>query len=286
MAVTQTRVINSEWIKFRSLRSTWWSIAGALLASVGLGILISALRGNDLANNGVHFQVGSPDGTTVAPGPGGAPGAIFMHGFPEAAGLSLRGFMLAQLAVGILGVLFVTGEYSTGMIRATLGAVPKRVPVWLAKAVVFAVSMFVISLIAAFTAFFIGQAALSAHPIHYGVSLGDPSSLRAVFGAAFYMLCVGLMGVGFGFAIRNAGGAIAGLFGLILVLPLLTNALPSSWQPDTQKALPLFAGQSLMETGVTDYGSSLTPGPAALLLAGWAVLLLVVGLATLLRRDA
>src|ERR1700753_624875 len=122
--VTQRRTVVSEWIKFRSLRSTWWSIGIALLISVGLGILFADLRGNDIMHHG-GFE---PDQTAV----------------------SLRGFYLAQLAIGVLGVLFVTGEYSTGMIRATLAAVPKRVPVWLGKISVFAVVTFVITLAAAF----------------------------------------------------------------------------------------------------------------------------------------
>src|ERR1700759_629975 len=109
--VTQIRTGVSEWIKLRSLRSTWWSIGIALLISVGLGILFSGLRGHDIQTNG-GFE-------------------------PDQTALSLRGFYLAQLAVGVLGVLFITGEYSTGMIRATLSAVPKRVPVWVAKIAVF-----------------------------------------------------------------------------------------------------------------------------------------------------
>jgi hypothetical protein len=275
-------VINSEWIKFRTLRSTWWSLTAALVASVGFGILVSTVRGNQLANGGFGPNPVSPGGSAASPG------ALLPHVLNDAAGVSLRGFMLAQLAVGVLGVLFVTGEYSTGMIRATLGAVPKRVPVWLAKAVVFAVCMFVVSLIAAFIAFFIGQATLSAHPIHYGVSIADPGSLRVIFGAAFYMLCVGLLGVGFGFVIRNAGGAIAALFGLILVLPLLTEALPSDWVPKTQRLLPMMGGQSLMRTGVESYNDAglLHPGAAALLLVGYVVVLLGIALAELRRRDA
>ena len=108
--VTQVRIVNSEWIKFRSLRSTWWSIGVALLISVGLGhpVLRSARAATSQQHGGFE---------------------------PDQTALSLRGFYLAQLAVGVLGVLFITGEYSTGMIRATLSAVPKRMPVWLAKIV-------------------------------------------------------------------------------------------------------------------------------------------------------
>src|SRR5262249_7481038 len=159
------------------------------------------------------------------------------HGFEaDQTALSLRGFYLAQLAVGVLGVLFITGEYSTGMIRATLSALPKRIPVWLAKIAVFAVVIFLITLVASFIAFLCGQAVLSQYHVNahiftpkgggdlnftqLGVPLSHPGSLRAVFGAALYMTGIGLLGLGCGFAIRNAGGAIAALFGLVLVLPL------------------------------------------------------------------
>ena len=140
LGVTQLRTATSEWIKFRSLRSTWWSIGVALLISVGLGILFADLRGSDIQRNG-GFEL-------------------------DRTALSLRGFYLAQLAVGALGVLFITGEYSTGMIRATLGAVPRRLPVWTAKIAVFASVTFLITLAAAFAAFLGGQAVLSKYQFH------------------------------------------------------------------------------------------------------------------------
>jgi len=271
--VTQRRVAVSEWIKFRSLRSTWWSIGVALLISIGLGIVFSALRGHDIEHNG-GFEV-------------------------DQTALSLRGFYLAQLAVGVLGVLSITGEYSTGMIRATLSAVPKRVPVWLAKIGVFAAAIFVVTLIAAFIAFFTGQAVLSSyhssglfgatgfglgqtHPL--GVSLGHPGSVRAIFGAALYMVGVGLLGIGCGFAIRNTGGAIAALFGLILVLPLLAQALPSSLQVHVVKYLPLLAGTAGMNTA-TD-GDQLGPWAGLGVFAIYVVVALGIGLVVLRRRDA
>lgn len=281
LGVTQLRTMNSEWIKFRSLRSTWWSVGIALLISVGLGVLFADLRGNDIATHG---------GIEADP-----------------TALSLRGFYLAQLAVGVLGVLFITGEYSTGMIRATLAAVPTRVPVWVAKIAVFAVVIFLVTLVAAFVAFLGGQAVLSTYHVHggfvtpnggvahlpgatggalhtLGVSLSSAGSIRAVFGAALYMVGVGLLGMGCGFIIRNTGAAIAALFGLLLVLPLLAQALPSSEQQHVSKYLPLLAGTAGMNTrNATD---QLAPWAGLGVFAIYVVTALGIGLVVLRRRDA
>ena len=282
LGVTQIRTGISEWIKLRSLRSTWWSIGIVLLIAVGLGILFSALRGNDIQTNG-GFE-------------------------PDQTALTLRGFYLAQLAVGVLGVLFITGEYSTGMIRATLSAVPRRVPVWTAKIVVFATMVFTITLVAAFVAFLGGQAALSRYRFHgqvittrngditfitgpnmaalhhLGVPLSHPGSVRAIFGAALFMVGVGLLGLGCGFITRNTGGAIATLFGLLLVLPLLAQALPSSLQQHLTKYLPLLAGTAGMNTeGGTD---QLSPWTGLGVFGIYVAAALAIGLYVLKRRDA
>jgi ABC-2 type transport system permease protein len=256
--VTQARAFNSEWIKFRSLRSTWYSFGIALLVAIGLGVLFSALRGRDLHSHGF---VG-PDFDPVE--------------------ISLRGMMLAQLAVGVLGVLFVTGEYSTGMIRASLAAIPKRVPVFTSKVAVFGVATFLIATVASLIAFLGGQAALSSY--HFGVSLSSPGAVRAVFGGGLYLLLVGLLAVGLGFAIRNTGGAIAALFGLMLVLPILGEALPSSWQIHVNKYLPMNAGSSIMTT--THHPDLLSPWAGIGVFALYAVAALTVGLVVLRHRDA
>jgi len=277
LRVTQGRAVRSEWVKFRSLRSTWWSIGVALLISVGLGILFADLRGSDIANHG-DFE-------------------------PDQTALSLRGFYLAQLAVGSLGVLFVTGEYSTGMIRATLSAVPTRLPVWVGKIAVFAVPIFLITLAASFVAFLGGQAVLSSYDamlygpkgagvagqvvgtVHsLGVPISHPGSVRAIFGAALYVTGVGLLGLGIGFAVRNTGAAIATLFGLLLVLPLLAQALPSSLQQDVSKYLPLLAGTVIM---TTQHGTDqLAPWTGLGVFAIYVAAALALGLVVLQRRDA
>jgi ABC-2 type transport system permease protein len=261
--VTQWRVINSEWIKLRSLRSTIFTLLAAVVCTVGLGLLISALRANDIKTNG--FQ----------PGPQFDPTLI-----------SLRGIYLAQLPIAVLGVLMITGEYGTGMIRATLSALPKRVPVLWAKALVFAVVVFVVGFVASFVAFVGGQAllhsALSGIGVH--VSLGTNGALRAILGGGLYLTAVGLFGVGLGFMIRNTAGAIAALFGALLVLPSIISALPQSLYNDIFKYLPLPAGTQVLTTH-QDH-SLLGPWSGIGILALYAAAALAGGLVVLRRSDA
>jgi ABC-2 type transport system permease protein len=256
--VTPPRVAKAEWIKFRSLRSTWFSLGAALIIASGLGVLVAYLRGNDLAAHG-----------------GFAKDMDFVR-------LSLSGTLLAQLAVGVLGVLMITGEYSTGMIRASLAAVPHRTPVLVAKAVVLGLAAFVVGTVSSQIAFTGGQAALSAH--HYGVSISSPGALRAVIGGGLFLALVALLGLGCGFAVRSTGGALATLFGLLLVLPLLVQALPTSWQDDISKFLPFNAGTAAMET--IQRSDSLSPWAGIGVLALWVAVALSIGLVLLRRRDA
>jgi len=252
------RILRSEWIKFRSLRSTWITYAVALLVADGLGVLISGLRGNDIHQHGERI------------------------GFDPVA-FSLHGIMLAQLAIGVVGVLYVTGEYATGSIRATMTAVPRRAPVVVAKALVFGAVSLVIAVVMCLVAFLAGQAILSSWGL--GVSLSHAGALRAVLGAAWYVTVVGLMGLGFGFAVRSTGGAIATLFGVVLVLPLIVEALPTSWQDHISKYLPLPIASSLTST-VSDPGSTSLSTPWGIILLGvYAVVVLAIGLVVLKRRD-
>ena len=260
IAVTPPRVARSEWIKFRSLRSTWYSLGAALLIAIGLGALFSALRGHDLHSHGVTRATSGLDPVE----------------------LSLRGTYLAQLAVGVLGVLFVTGEYSTGMIRASLSAVPHRGLLFTAKALVFAAATFVITTISSLCAFLAGQAALSNYGL--GVSLSDPGALRAVIGGGLYLTLVGLLALGLGFAIRNTGGAITALFGLLLVLPVLAEALPSSWQTHISRYLPMPSGTAALTTG--HHSDILSPWTGLGVFALYVIAALALGYAVLRRRDA
>src|SRR5882757_2811335 len=155
MKVTQSRVVKSEWTKFRSLRSTNITLLISVVLTVGLGALISAVIAS-------HWDTASASDK-----------ADF-----NAVVTSLRGVNISQLAVGVLGVLLISGEYATGMIRASLTAVPKRLPVLWAKLGVFAGVVGVVSVVTTFVSFFIGQALLNSH--HLGVSISSPNALRDV----------------------------------------------------------------------------------------------------------
>ena len=152
--VDQLSVIRSEWIKLRSLRSTWYSLLATVVIIVGLGTLFSALRAHRFNQGaGPNTGIGDFDPTLI----------------------SLRGVFLAQLAVGVLGVLVITGEYSTGMIRSSVAAVPDREPVLIAKALVFAVTVFIIAEVSAFVAFLPGQQALTSTHLKASVRCAAPA---------------------------------------------------------------------------------------------------------------
>ena len=255
--VTQLSVINAEWIKLRSLRSTWYSLLATVVIIVGLGTLFSSLRAHRF---GQQERFGF-DPTLV----------------------SLRGVFLAQLAIGVLGVLVITGEYSTGMIRSSLAAVPHRTPVLIAKALVFAVIAFIVCEAAAFAAFLLGQQALAS--THRQASLSTPGAQRAILGAGLYLTLIGLFAVGLGFLIRSTAGAIATLVGILLVLPLLTNALPSPYSTDVAKYLPLNAGTQIMSVTHPD-PTLLGPWAGLGITALYALAALLAGAVTLKRRDA
>jgi ABC-2 type transport system permease protein len=255
--VTQTRVIRSEWIKFSTLRSTWITLILSMVGTVGIGAL---------ASWGTNNRWSRMD-----------PGEIANF---SAVSRSLFGVNLAQLAVVVLGVLVITGEYATGMIRATLSAAPKRLPVLWGKLTVVSAVMFVTSLIAAVIAFFLGQVLLSSH----GVGIGSPHAVRAIVGAALYLTVIGVLSMGVGFAVRNTAGGIASVFGLLLVIPGLGNALPSSWQPHVLPYLPSNAG-SVLFTLHPDPGS-LGPWTGLLVMCLWAGAAVAAGAFRLIRRDA
>jgi len=256
--VSFARVLQAEWIRFRSLRSTWITLAVTILFVVGLGALFTAARA-------AHWP---PDDPSEA-----------LTFDPTRA--SLGGTFLAQLAVGVLGVLLVTGEYSTGMIRATFTAVPRRLAVLTGRSVVFAVVTFVLLLPTCVIAFVLGQHLLSSKDIQ--THFGAPGVTRAVIGAALYLVAIGLLGVALGWLVRHTAGAIAVLVGLLLILPILVHLLPDPWPDRISKWLPGDAGQALW--AVRHDPTSLAPW------AGFGILMLyvaagLIGAALLLhRRD-
>lgn len=257
--LTQLRVLRSEWIKFRSLRSTYLSLLIAVLAMIGLAALICWATANRWPTMSAMEK------------------ADF-----DPVGRSLDGYRLAQLAVGTLGVMVITGEYSTGMIRATLTAVPRRLPVLWAKIAVFGAVTFAVAAVASLLSFLVGQAMLS--PQHIQTSLSASGVLRAVVGTALYLTMVGLLGVGLGTLVRSTPGGIASVFGALLVLPLLTDALPTSWANDVGPYLPSTAGESL--TVLHTHAPQLSPWAGGGIFALYVVASIIGGAIVLMRRDA
>ena len=195
-------VMRSEWTKLRTVRSTYWTAAVAALTVLGVAVGSCAEWASNLARHRAELSDLDPITT------------------------SLTGVYFAQLAVGTLGVLVISSEYGTGMIKATLTAVPQRRTVLAAKALAFTAATLVFGQLVSFAAFGAGQAILSAQ--HAGVSLGHPGALRATFGAGLYLSAVGLLGFGIGAAVRHTAGAMAALFGLLFLPSALADLLPPS----------------------------------------------------------
>ncbi len=256
-------LMRAEWTKIRSVRSTVWTLILFVVITVGLTAGLTALI--------VH----SPGGPRAA-----ARDATIRAdpvGFILGAGIGL-----GQLTICVLGVLLITTEYSTGVIKASLLAVPKRLPMLVAKILVFAGLMVVIAELVSFGSFFAGSALLhSLAP----VSIGDQDVVRAVVGAGLYLTVLGLFALAIGALIRHTAGAIATVIGVVLVLPILSSLLPGSWGAHIDAYLPEQAGSKI-------FGSR--PEAVQLLSAWegfgvfclWTLVLLAVGAWLLRRRDA
>jgi ABC-2 type transport system permease protein len=253
--VTMTRVIRSEWIKFRTLRSSWAVLGAAVLGMIALGLLI--------AWNTRHI---TPDIDPEDLGPSA----------------TLQGYYLGQLLLGALGVLFVSGEFSTGMIRSTFAAVPSRLPVLWAKFIVFFLAAVVLMVASCLVAYLAAQALIGQYRPAY--SLSDPGVLRVVIGTGVYLTLIGLIGGSLGWIVRSTPGALVSYFALMLVLPVLAETVLGTWGKDVGKFLPSVAGSSFIALP-RDPGT-LTPWVGLGVLVAWVALGIGTAALTLRRRDA
>jgi len=196
---------------------------------------------------------------------------------------SLNGVIFAVVAFGVLGVLPVGGEYSTGMIRSSLTAVPRRLPVLWGKVAVLAGSIFSVSLAASFISFFLGQALLGSH--HLGVPVTAHDALRSVIGAALYLTVAGLTGLALGALLRNTAAGIAAFAAVFFVIPLLATLLPASISDHLAPCLPSNAG-GVIWGGAAHVPDALAPWTGFALLGGYAAVLIGAGAWRLRRSDA
>jgi len=254
-------LVRAELTKLRTVRSTWWALALTVAAMVVLGALFAA-----------RYGIGG-----ISP----ADKARF-----NPAAYSLSGFFLAQLAVGVLGMLTITSEYATGSIRATFAATPQRRAVLAAEATVLTAITALVGIGSSLATFFVGQTILSNKGLQ--AHLGDPGVIRSVLGAGLYLAVLGLLALGLGTLIRSTVGATAVVVGLVFVLPGIVGTLPSSWQDAVTPYLPSDAGQALI--GRTKFAPSgphlLSPWVGVAVVCAYAAAALIAAAVILSRQDA
>ena len=258
--VTQARVALSEWTKFVSLRSTRWSLGVGILLTIAFPILFAAVT----ASHWAHMSAADRAGR---------------HPLE----IALAGVNVAQLAIAVLGVLVIAGEYSTGMIRSTLIAVPRRLPVLWAKLGVFAAVSFVLMVPAVLIGFFASQAVLNGHHI-LQIGFGAPGVARSLLGGALYVMLVGVFALALGAIVRNTAGGISAFVGLFFVIPPLMNVLPASWNNAISEYLPSEAGRQLFT--LHQGAHSLSPLWGGVLMLGYCAVAVAAAAVLLVRRDA
>ena len=255
--VSQVRVVRAEWTKVRALRSTKWCGLSALVLIVGLGAAS--------AGSGTPYHVS----------PGISAAAAVSSG--------LLGVLFAQLLVGVVGVLAFSGEYGTGMIRATLAVVPARLPVLWAKLIVLVGLVLPVTLLCAFADFFAATAIESSRG-GSAISLTDPGVLRIMIGASLYLTVVVIIGLALGALLRRTATGLAVFAGVFFVVPIVVAALPHKIT-GFATYLPSNAGGALWGNPLTT-GHALSPWAGFAVLCGYAVVLTGLAAWQLCRRDA
>ncbi len=247
-----------EWLKLRTVRSTGWVLLVFAAGMIGLAILVMIHQ---------HWAtMSAPDRASFDP-----------------TELSFAGLAIGQLALGVLGALVITTEFSSGMIRATLAAVPRRPLLLAAKAAVLGAVTLVVGEIFAFAAFAVGELVLTSPAPH--ATLGQPGVLRAVLMAGAYPALIALIALGLGAVIRHTAGAISAVVGIVFVLPLILLPLGESVQNSVGQFMPMLIAENSL-TAVKAQSHTLSPGLGFGVLCLYAVVALAVGTWALVRRDA
>ena len=252
LAVRARDAVSCEWTKFRSVRSTFWTLLVAVVTPGGFSAIVAAAIANQPA--------------------GAAPVDPLLPGFAS--------LEYAVLAVSVLGVLTFSTEYSTGLIRTTFAAMPRRRVVLAAKAAVLGAVTLVVGELVAFASFFLAQAVLSGH--HFGVSLSTPGVAGAVLGEGILLFVVAMLGLALGAIIRHTAGGIAAVVGLIF-LPAIAGLLPAPWGGRIGRFTLLEAAHQV--TALHPAGSLFSPALSLLVLLAWPAVALGVAALVITRRD-
>ncbi|GAA4226888.1 ABC transporter permease subunit [Actinomadura meridiana] len=256
------RLMLAEWTKIRTVRSTLWTLILLVIVTVGFTSLFVGLtvaQWDDMDPGDQASIVADP--------------VSFILG---------SGFFLGQLTICVLGVLVIASEYSTGMIRASVLAVPRRLPMLWAKALVFGLVVLVLGIVVSFVSYFIGAALMGDKA---SVSLGDDGVLRAVIGGGLYLAMLGLFALAIGAIVRHTAGGITGVIGFVLVLAPLATLLPGSIGDHVHAYLPTEAG-TLISKAHQGKDDLLTPWEGYGVFALWTAALLALAAVLLKRRDA
>ncbi|WP_051451546.1 ABC transporter permease subunit [Actinospica robiniae] len=259
---TFPEAMDSEFAKLRTVRSTWWTLVASLIASAGISFLIAVVRSVNW-NSLPASQRASLDMYSV-----------------------VSGVYFGVLVTGVLGVLVVATEYTTGMMRTALTAFPRRGTLFAAKALVLAGVVLVLGLIIAFASYGLAEPFYARHGLQ--LSLTHEANLRAVLAVPVYLVLVALMGLAFGFLLRHTAGAISSLMGLMFVIPIITNFLPGTIGKNINKVMPSNAGGAMITTTrlSIDGNPHLTPLGGLITLLIWVAALTVPALLLFRRRDA
>jgi hypothetical protein len=251
----------AEWTKIRSVRSTVWSLAALVVVSLGLTVLITSITSATWNRAGSRHTTALSDPTGLILG---------------------SGVGLGQLAICVLGVIVITSEYSTGAIRASLLAVPRRLPMLAAKSAVFAAIVLIVSELTAFSSFFVGAAIMHSH---VPVSLSTPGVARAVVGMGLYLTVLGLFALSIGGLVRHTAGAITGVIAFVLVISPLLGLIPGTVAKHIVAYLPSNAGALIIQSSQQS-GDVLSPWQGFGVLCLWVAVLLTACGYLLVRRDA
>jgi ABC-2 type transport system permease protein len=256
-------LLRAEWTKIRSVRSTVWSLIAFVIVAIGFSVLVAIVIANVWDKPGNH-----PNQVTLASDP---TSVLFGAGF---------GF--GQLALCVLGVIVIASEYTTGAIRSSLLAVPRRLPMLAAKVIVFAALELVVSAITVFVVFFATTGILHSH---IDITLGQPGVLRATLGGIAYLVVLGIFAMAIGGLIRHTAGAIATVIGLVLVVPPLIGLIPGTIANHVHGYMPTVAGQLIGQTR-QQAADVLSPWQGFGVFCLWTVILLAASAVLLARRDA
>lgn len=259
--ITFREAMDSEFAKIRSVRSTFWTLLISLLLSVGISLLIAALTSANWSSVSAADRASFDMSSAVA------------------------GVYFGVLVTGVLGVLVVSTEYGTGMMRTSLTAFPRRGSLFIAKALVLAAIVLLIGLVIAFASYAVASPFYTRHGVE--LSLGHAANLRALLAVPVYLTLIALMGLALGYLLRHTAAAISSIVGLLFVIPIITNFLPGTIGKDIDKAMPSNAGGAMMTTHATVHGSpSLSPLGGFIALLIWTAVLLVPAYFLFRRRDA